>query len=615
MTRLYFILITLMFTGSVFSKVEIYKELSLLENQLKIKLDKEVRTFLGTRVRYGLFVFMDKKESPKKKVESYDVSYLPVPLLKHSENRPIRISEVKIRVLLYDKIDDKSINLLNTVLSNATLNLSPKISIEKMFSANPLDKSAKTDIGSREIASEKNKQSFLSKYAIYFLYFSFAVSLLLFIYFFVMSIIKSIGKAVNTSLALKYSIPKKSKEDEEKESLPPIPIESNSTVTELKEEMIKEEDKEKMEKSQAPDIIKNNSQIPQAVKAEIQIHIKRYILIFKEALQNNPYIISQALNKSDIIGLRSILPLLNEREKESLSSSLSVENCQSLIESVTGDINSLKLTDLADWLCAFSEKLTVLSIQKNNYFESILTQKTINELYTIKPNTFTDIGFKLNQSLAWMIILEFLPKEQMTEVVHSLSPEHWDSILNPKEVKEDQAEVTAKSIISMSQDKDQVLTEAQQLSNKQLKTTILDILNNNMVDDPDSFVSKLSEINQDFANKVSSEFWSLSTLQRIPLSIVGKYMEALDSTERTLFIYGAGASNREFLLNLLHESKGKTILEDSLRKLSKSTDRDYKNQSKNYTRAAINNFRMDHNKGLFQLEDEKAININKKLAG
>jgi hypothetical protein len=566
-----------LFAVTVDGQIEIYQEV------LRNKLQEEVGKFLGPETKFSVFVKVNSSPFQQPEATVYDLGYLPRPLVKEQRNyaNPIEVNSVDANIMVYENLDTKVLDQVKTIVSSSLQGLNPVIAVAK--ASLPERKIASVEEPKEELAPVLPPKTMtdrwfeampaLSPVAKALILALAGLLGLLIIWGISMGLVHTVGETTKNVLAA-YS-DNKSKE---------------------MDAMLKaEENKANSDAAKLQTEVKNVNDL----KAEIG----KYVQTIRQVLAKEAHLFAKDLGKEDFIGIRSLLPYLAESEVHILKFALGRDASKQIRQLIELKSEPMTLAELARWLGRFVEKLTVLSIQSNNNFEKLLPQEIVNELYLMEPERLITAGLKLNSTLAWRTIIEFMPKQHIGQLITNLGEDEWKSILDTQSFNTEQAIESAKMVLKEAKDTNSILEDAL-LSTDSLIESVVKTLNEKPVGDDEVFLEKIGNISEKFAAEVKKRFWTREMIAYVPASYLSDILRTNTPEDTVQLLVAIPPREQEYIMSLIPEGKGKIIISDRIKYLMANPDENYMVQAAKSARTFIRKLQEENLKAAFKLLDK-----------
>lgn len=564
------------------AEVAIDWEIKKLEEKFRGEIETGVREYLGPQQKFKVYVqIVGKKKTEEKKAINFndkEFGYLSVA----DSYQNIRVYEkifvknISIDVFVYDSVEKGVENNIRKIASGAVKGFQSKVTISIMPS--PIAKVEPANIADFDI------KKFLLEHAsdIFKLFSSvFLGGVLLFgLYLLAKALVtafKTMGDAVKSSTD-KYTHQQQ----------------INQELT--KEEKNKEDEKIAQQKNE------------EAFNNQLALQFERNIDIVKSCIKISPHVFKQVLIRKDenLRGLKSLLPLIVELT-DKLKESISVDVWKKLEE-----IDGINEGVFNRWLNTFSEDLSVAQMTENGYFSHAVDHVLLERVYAAKFSHLVDAAIKINTSILYKFIFDFLPSEESVSLMECFSEETWKIVLTERNVNANDLNNDIKEMLKVVDgfvEKEKYEINDQGMS-RILSSPISFFIESKSFEESEEFFNIISTSAPDVANLFRSKFWTPQMFFRIPEDYLMEKFSTMKMELRGQVLLGISSDVRLYLLSLIPEGRVMTIMTEQYNNNLENLNQKMKEDSFVAAKEFLKALKVDHGAGKYALKEESDVVAN-----
>lgn len=598
------------------------------EDYLKKYVDSELQKYFGSTVKFSTFIRVvpaKGEQNINDKEREYDLGYLPQTLSKidDTKKKEMEIEGVEARVFVYGDVANQISGEISDIVSNALSGLNPETKVKVVKELPKIieevsDKNSEKLL--QDLKQDKNQEVKQEEKKIKLPEISLkdrilnqlgeilnilkTVIILVFVFGFFWHITKSIKSII---AAFERSIKGVIAEYFNKEKL------SKNLEDDPNGLMNENGNKDDHFETKEGEIIKNDNSIFVKESVTVTKKIEELVTSFKDIITKSPEHLRRSINDSDLPGIHSILQYLSFSERDIISNSLS-DNSRRALESMLtkGEIVTLRGIELVKWLMSFNDKMLISSINNKNSFVDLISEEDFSQLKMVDAETLMDIGKRMSSPVAWHVIVEFIPKHYLNNLVNYFTPREWEIFLGNKQMKYSEQELvaTVKNILILAKSKERRITNIVSASQEYIVGSVVGIIRKKAVGEDFQFAEKIKSVAPGLYDKLNEFVWMVTDLDMVPESYMEKYLRAIDINDKIKLFFGVSEHIHiyNYLYDLIPDGKAKIIINDGVNAMKNRKNQEEDGIAYLFTRNILNALFDDWKSGKF-----KAKNLPQKL--
>ena len=562
------------------SAAEMSPDFHTMERDLETKIQSKIDALFGVQPRIIVTLTMREKlkkaAAPERKENWVDVGYLSLPMNNEPSKdsaaaKSFSIESVNVDLQVPETIAPQTVEQLKSLVKKNIPEIQPNITVSKFT---PPKEEPQKEAQKEKEKKDKDLMSLLPSLAS-FLGLVLAALLL-------SAGIWLMARAVRMATQTIVDGMRESKGTVKSETISVQPLKTSVTP-----------------EPQTPS--KQNPPLPSALK-----NYNKNITLLRSVLSENPILWVRCIqDQEDWIGTRWLLPLLNFDEQELLKRSLGPKRLKNLEEAKSTQPESI---DQTAWLQGFAEKVVLSRIRGESSTQVALGPEKSIQFLTMEPQVLLEAVRSMgNNSSAWRLLVEFLPRNSLEVLFNQMEPDQWKWVISSYNLNSQEIPKTAEEILGkvkeIEKSRDEVNRKETYFSTYLIEPLIHHLISKVPGDD-DLLLEELSQTAPELVSLVHTRLWTSKILDRIPDEVIKPFLMGLPDPQKVALLIAYPEQQASRIEALLPEGTAKTIILDQVRKIRARNDLTERKSTFLIARQFLDSLRTQAATGKFELLPE-----------
>ena len=338
------------------------------------------------------------------------------------------------------------------------------------------------------------------------------------------------------------------------------------------------------------------------------------VKVIREFIVENPLLVGRTISDSivDMIGLRHLLPYLEDKERTILNQVLGQARLQRMWDIALDDeIQNEHNYDFNGWLHRVSEKLAIRKLQGNSTLDQAIGADRMLKFIGAESKKLFEVALKLNQRAAWRIALEFFPKEYVADFLRKMSFTELELVLGAALSSTDEITKVADSMIQelerdLNRNKTSDLSESSEerryYYSKHIIDPLVSMISEKPVVEDELFLRRIDSLSSELGELVRGRVWSPERLKDVPDLILDKRIKALTVNERAALIMVLPKEQSERIRAMIPEGNGRSIVLDLVKQALAKPDAERDRKNLQFCRSFMESLKAEFDQKKFEIK-------------
>lgn len=331
---------------------------------------------------------------------------------------------------------------------------------------------------------------------------------------------------------------------------------------------------------------------------------------FREALEQKPEILAQELQATpeDADGLRWLLPTLKPEEQESLRKWLGPAKTRQLLAmagTAQGE-NSDVLEARHRWLQHFVERVALRRVRGGSAVETAVGPEIALQISAISVADIEGWLQERTDAGAWRLAAEFIPQERFARLLDRMEGNRWVMLADAAEASDKELASAAKDLVDSKKEKNPEVARKAEVRKDYFTRVLVDplvgALRKKPLSEQDALLQQFEAAHPDLIEAVSTRFWSVRQIERVPSEVLEKAFRGLGTEEKVAVMASVPDSLAKRLRAWIPEGNVKLIIEDRVNKISARKDKKELAAITETAQQFVESLRLANVSGSFDLE-------------
>jgi hypothetical protein len=331
---------------------------------------------------------------------------------------------------------------------------------------------------------------------------------------------------------------------------------------------------------------------------------------FREALEQKPEILAQELQATpeDADGLRWLLPTLKPEEQESLRKWLGPAKTRQLLAMAgtsAGDANDL-LEARHRWLQHFVERVALRRVRGGSMVEAAVGAEMALQISAISVQDIETWLQDRTDAGAWRLAAEFIPAERFSRMLDRMEGDRWVMLADAAEASDKDLAAAAKDLVDSKREKNPEVARKAEVRKDYFTRVLVDplvaALKKRPLSEQEGLLEQFEASHPDLVEVVSSRFWSVRQVDRVPKDFLEKSFRALGTEEKVAVMASVPDALARKFRAWIPEGNVRLIIEDRVAKIHSRKDKKELAAITETAQQFVETLRLANISGAFDLE-------------